>query len=441
MEVIIKIAQFLLSFSLLVIVHEFGHFLFAKIFGVRVERFQLFFGKSWLSFRAGETVYAVGWIPFGGFVKLSGMIDESMDLEQMKQEPQPWEFRTKPAWQRLLIMVGGVMMNVVLAFVIYVGMSWAWGEQYISNEDMRYGYAFSPMAEELGFRDGDRIISIAGRRVADYAKILPDIAIESDDRRVEVERNGELMTITLPVIPIQDYMDDAEFIVPRYPFVVQEVVDGMGAAAAGVMQGDSLVSFNGRPAHFFDEYSTLFADNAGSEALLGVVRDSAGVMLNKELSVSISPDGKIGAMVSGGNYLTLRSTKYNFWEAVPVGVRRVGREISDYWKQLKMLVKPETEAYKSLGGPIAIGNVFPSQWNWEVLWRLTAMLSVVLAIMNILPIPAFDGGHVLFLLVEIVTHRKPSDKVLIYAQTVGIVLILSLMLYVTWNDITRFFLQ
>ncbi|MBR6830574.1 MAG: RIP metalloprotease RseP [Tidjanibacter sp.] len=441
MEILIKVAQFLLSFSLLVIVHEFGHFLFAKIFGVRVERFQLFFGKAWASFTLGETVYAIGWVPFGGFVKLSGMIDESMDVEQMKQDPQPWEFRTKPAWQRMLIMVGGVLMNVVLAFVIYVGMSWAWGEQYISNKDMVYGYAFSEFAEELGFEDGDKVLTIAGEEVLDYSKILPNIAIESDNRVVEVERDGEVVALELPVVPIQNYTEDAEFVMPRYPFIVQEVVEGLGADKAGLMPGDSLVAFNGEKALFFDEYTDKFTANAGQTVELGVVRDSAGVDIMKLIPVAVSEEGKIGAMVSAGDYIKLRSTNYSFWESIPVGVKRVGSEMNDYWKQLKMVVRPETEAYKSLGGPIAIGSVFPSEWNWMVLWRLTAMLSVVLAIMNILPIPAFDGGHVLFLLIEVITRRKPSDKVLIYAQSVGLALMLFLMIYVTWNDIARIFIH
>ncbi len=437
MDVVIKIVQFVLSFSLLVIVHELGHFLFAKIFGVRVERFQLFFGNALASFKRGDTVYAIGWVPFGGFVKLSGMIDESMDVEQMKHEPQPWEFRTKPAWQRLLIMTGGVLMNVVLAFVIFAGMSYTWGDRYISNPDMAYGYTFSPLAKQLGFEDGDKIVSIAGKPVEDYSKIMSRIAIELDDRTVVVERNGKEMTLTLPVVPVQDYVDDAEFIIPRYPFVVGEVIAGGGAAEAGLIQGDSLVSLNGERTLFYDQYRRLLTENAGHSVNIGLVRDSAGTILTKELAVNVDAEGKIGVRVGAERYITLRTRSYTLLQSIPAGVKRVGTEMSDYWKQLKMIVKPKTEAYKSLGGPIAIASIFPSQWSWEIFWHLTGLLSVVLAIMNILPIPAFDGGHVLFLLVEMVSGRKPSDRFLIYAQSVGLAIILFLMVYVLWNDITR----
>ncbi|MBR2060355.1 MAG: M50 family metallopeptidase, partial [Tidjanibacter sp.] len=268
MEILIKIVQFVLSFSLLVIVHEFGHFLFAKIFGVRVEQFQLFFGKSWLKVRRGDTLYGVGWIPFGGFVKLSGMIDESMDTEQMKGEPQPWEFRTKPAWQRLLIMVGGVMMNVVLALIIYIGMIQAWGESYISTDEMRYGMVFSPAAEELGFRDGDLILGVGGERTDDYQRLVTKVLIEPG-AEVVVSRDGAEHTFNMPVTSIMDYMEDPDLIAPRYPFDVAEVVEGYGAAEAGIMAGDRLVSLNGTPLRYFDEYKEQLPAVAGSTAIFG----------------------------------------------------------------------------------------------------------------------------------------------------------------------------
>ena len=440
MDVLIKILQFILSFSLLVIVHEFGHFLFAKIFGVRVEQFQLFFGKPWLKVRRGDTLYGIGWIPFGGFVKLSGMIDESMDTAQMEGEPQPWEFRTKPAWQRLLIMVGGVMMNVVLALVIYIGMIQAWGESYISTDEMRYGMVFSPAAEELGFRDGDLILSVGGERTDDYQRLVTKVLIEPG-AEVVVLRDDVEHTFTMPVTSIMDYMEDPDLIAPRYPFDVAEVVEGYGAAEAGIEVGDRLVSLGGRPMRYFDEYTSELPKVAGRTVMLGIERDSAGVTLYKELTVAVSEDGLIGISVDGSKVMKVLSHEYGFWGSIPAGIKRVGREISDYWKQVKMMVKPKTEAYKALGGPLSIGNIFPNEWSWERFWNITALLSIILAVMNILPIPALDGGHVLFLIAEVITGRKPSDKFLMYAQTVGMMLLMTLMVYATWNDIMRIFVN
>ena len=436
----IKILQFILSFSLLVIVHEFGHFLFAKFFGVRVEQFQLFFGKPWLKVRRGDTLYGIGWIPFGGFVKLSGMIDESMDTAQMAGEPQPWEFRTKPAWQRLLIMVGGVMMNMVLALFIYIGMIQAWGESYISTDDMHYGMVFTPAAEELGFRDGDLILSVGGERTDDYQRLVTKVLIEPG-AEVVVLRDGAEHTFTMPVTSIMDYMEDPDLIAPRYPFDVADVVEGYGAAEAGIEVGDRLVSLEGRPLRYFDEYKEQLPLVAGRTVLFGIERDSAGVTLRREVPVAVSDDALIGITVDGSKVMKVCTHEYSFWGAVPAGVKRVGREINDYWKQVKMMVKPKTEAYKALGGPLSIGNIFPNEWSWERFWNITALLSIILAVMNILPIPALDGGHVLFLLAEVITGRKPSDKLLIYAQTVGMMLLMTLMVYATWNDIMRIFIR
>lgn len=440
MDVLIKVLQFVLSFSLLVIVHEFGHFLFAKIFGVRVEQFQLFFGKPWLKVRRGDTLYGVGWIPFGGFVKLSGMIDESMDTAQMAGEPQPWEFRTKPAWQRLLIMVGGVLMNVVLALVIYIGMIQAWGESYISTEDMHYGMVFSPAAEELGFRDGDLILSVGGERTDDYQRLVTKVMIEPG-AEVVVLRDGAEHTFSMPVTSIMDYIEDPDLIAPRYPFDVADVVEGYGAAEAGIEVGDRLVSLNGVPLRYFDEYKERLPEVAGRNALFGVERDSAGVTLRREVEVAVNEDALIGISVDGSSVMKICTHEYGFWGSIPAGVRRVGREINDYWQQVKMMVQPKTEAYKALGGPLSIGNIFPNEWSWERFWNITALLSIILAVMNILPIPALDGGHVLFLLAEVITGRKPSDKFLLYAQTVGMMLLMTLMIYATWNDIMRIFVK
>lgn len=440
MATVIKILQFLLSFSLLVLVHEFGHFTFARIFGVRVDRFKIFFGKSIFSFRKGDTEWAVGWIPFGGYCKLSGMVDESMDTEFTKNEPQPYEFRSKPAWQRLFMMTGGVLFNLVLAFLIYVGMSMAWGDTYISTADMAYGYSFSSQAQAMGFRDGDRILSIDGKEYEDFDKMRIDLMLNQKGR-VLVDRDGTVVEIIIPEGSVIKVMEDADFITPRYPFLLGQVIEGSGAAAAGLRAGDRLVSLDGRPLYFFNDYLRELPDYSGRTVEVGVERDSAGVRVLRTFDVAVSEDGRIGAAVNMIAMTPIHTHKYSFWQAFPAGVKKTGEEMSSYWKQLKMIVKPKTEAYKSLGGPLAIGNIFPSKWNWEHFWSITALLSVVLAIMNILPIPALDGGHVLFLLYEMITRRKPSDNFVVYAQVVGMALLFALMIYVTWNDISRLFLR
>lgn len=434
MDIVIKVLQFILSFTLLVLVHEFGHYFFGRLFGVRVEQFRIFFGRALVKWRWGETEFGIGWIPFGGYAKLAGMVDESMDTEQLKSEPQPWEFRTKPAWQRLLIMLGGVMMNAILAFAIYVGISLQWGDTYISNKDMQYGYVFNDYGHNLGFCNGDKIVSIGGKEIDDFAKILTTLAIESDKTTI-VERQGQEVAIEIPVQSVMEFVEQTDFITPRVPFKIAGLVEGFGAAEAGLQVGDVLVSFNGTPTTWFDEYTPLLEANAGQRVVLGYERGGE----SGEVEVAVSPDGKIGVGVASAEYIPVRTRNYNLWQAIPRGFERVGEEMSDYWKQLKMIVQPKTEMYKALGGPISIGQIFPTEWNWEYFWRVTALLSVILAIMNVLPIPALDGGHVLFLLIEVITGRKPSDKVLMVAQMIGMALLFALMFYATWNDIARLF--
>ena len=440
MEILIKILQFVLSFSLLVIIHEFGHFMFARIFGVKVEQFQLFFGRPWCSVTRGGTRYGIGWIPFGGYMKLAGMIDESMDTEQMKSEPKPDEFRSKPAWQRLLIMVGGVLMNVLFAFLIYVGMSWKWGDSYWSTQDMQYGYVFSENAEQMGFRDGDRIISVNGVEYEDFMELRIALLLEQN-YEAKVLRDGDTVTFRTPDMSVMELSQDMEFITPRYPFLVGQVVENGAAALAGIETGDRLVGVNGCSLEYFDEYIQVLPELRGSNADIEVVRDSAGVDVRRNFTVAVSPDGKIGAGVDMLAITPIHTRSYSLWQAIPAGGHRLCEEIGSYCKQLKLVFKPQTEAYKSIGGPLSIGNIFPSMWSWPVFWEITALLSVILAVMNILPIPALDGGHVLFLLVEIVTGRKPGDKFMTYAQMVGMAILFALLLYATSNDISRFIIR
>ena len=434
MDIAIKILQFICSFTLLVLIHEMGHLLFGKLFGVRVEEFRIFFGKAWLKWRWGETEYGIGWLPFGGYAKLAGMVDESMDTEQLRSEPKPWEFRSKPAWQRLLIILGGVMMNALLAFFIYVDISLAWGDRYISNTEMPYGYVYSDYAKELGFEDGDKVISIGGNEIEDYAKILTSLIIESDKTTI-VERQGELVTIDIPVQSVMELSEQTDFLSPRLPFVVKNVAEGMGAEAAGMRAGDEVVAVDGSEARFYDQIAPLLQSHAGDTISLSLLNE--GIV--RECQVAVSEEGQIGVGLASADYIPVSTRTYTLWQAIPRGAERVVEEMSDYWKQLKMIVQPKTEMYKALGGPISIGGIFPTEWNWEHFWKITALLSVILAIMNVLPIPALDGGHALFILIEMITGRRPSDKVVMVAQAIGMALLLLLMFYATANDILRLF--
>lgn len=434
MDIVIKILQFICSFTLLVLVHEMGHLLFGKLFGVRVEEFRIFFGKPWIKWRWGETTYGIGYLPFGGFAKLSGMVDESMDSQQLQSEPQPWEFRSKPAWQRLIIILGGIMMNILLAFGIYVGTSLAWGDTYISNSEMPHGYVYSTYAKQLGFCDGDKIVSIGGNTIEDYSKIMTSLLIE-DDKTTVVERDGHKLSIEIPVQSVMELSEQTDFLTPRLPFVIESTVEGMGAAEAGLLKGDKVVGLNDQKVMFYDQITPLLSQHAGDTVELTLLN---GERLRTE-QVAISPEGQIGVALASADYIPIRTRSYNLWQAIPRGAERVVEEMGDYWKQLKMIVKPETEMYKALGGPISIGGIFPNEWNWQYFWRITALLSVILAIMNVLPIPALDGGHALFILIEMVTGRRPSDKVMMVAQMIGMALLFLLMFYATFNDIVRLF--
>ena len=441
MDIIIKIVQFLLSFSLLVIVHEFGHFMFARMFGVRVERFQVFFGKQLYSFTSRRgTVYAIGCFPFGGFVKLAGMIDESLDTNQLQAPPAPDEFRSKPAWQRLFIMIGGVLMNVVLAFCIYVGINWKLGENYLSTADMKYGYTFSQQAQRMGFQNGDIILSVNGKSYEDLRDLHMSLLLEPNSS-VSILRDGDTLTLVMPDVAITDLAEDTEFIMPRYPFRIGMIVEGAGANKAGIAVGDRLVALNGEPLFFFDQYVERLPEFSNSVVMLGVQRSVNGVDSLMQFSVEVSADGKIGAQADMLSLTPIHTKHYNFFQSVPAGARRIATEISNYWKQLKLVFMPKTKAYKSLGGPIAIGSIFPTTWNWLVFWEITAMLSIVLAVMNILPIPALDGGHVLFLLVEVVSGRKPGDKFIIRAQMIGMAILFALIIFATTNDIFRYLIR
>ncbi len=443
METLIKVLQFVVSLSLLVIIHELGHFMFAKLFKTRVEKFYLFF-DPWFSlfkFKRGETEYGVGWLPLGGYVKISGMIDESMDKEQMSQPVQPYEFRSKPAWQRLLIMVGGVLMNVILAVAIYIGISFAWGDEYLANDDVKYGYEFSTEAQAMGFEDGDKIVSIKGKTIDDMSKVFQEFILGGAGD-VVVERDGQTVTINLTDKNIGTLIENQQFISPIIPFIVGEVSGGSLAEAAGVRKTDRLVSVDGSSVYSIQGAVELFKAKAGQVSNLTFVRDSSGIDILRDIPTRISEEGTIGVLlVSPQDIFSMTTREYGFFESIPAGISRAGQEISSYIQQVKLIFTPESGAYKSMGGFISIGSIFPTAWDWYVFWKITAFLSIALAVMNILPIPALDGGHVLFLLVEVISGRKMSDKAMEIMQTIGIILLIALMLLVNGNDIYRFFIK
>lgn len=437
MEVFIKVLQVIACFSLLVLIHEFGHFLFAKIFHTRVEKFYLFF-NPWFSifkFRIGETEYGMGWVPFGGYCKIAGMVDESMDTEQMKSEPKPWEYRSKPAWQRLLIIVGGVLMNIVLAIGIYIGITYAWGDSYIRTKDVEHGFMFSEVAHEIGFRDGDKVLSVGGEYVDNYGQI-PAVILLDDARDVQVERDGKLLMLTIDTKYIKAMLKDKEFIALRTPFVVGKVQPEGGAAAGGLMAGDSLVAVDSVPMRWFDEFRAAFAEHKGDTALVTFMR--GGERLTA--AVPVSREGQVGAYLAGVNLADIyrvSTRQYSFLEAIPVGFGRAFTSIGSYLKQLKLIASPETEAYKSVGGIIAMGNFFPGEWNWLQFWQITALISIMLAVLNILPIPMLDGGHMVFILYEMITRRTPSDKFMERAQLVGMIIVFGIVILANGNDILK----
>lgn len=443
METLIKILQFIVSLSMLIIIHEFGHFMFAKMFKTRVEKFYLFF-DPWFSlfkFKKGETEYGVGWLPLGGYVKISGMIDESMDTEALKQPVQDYEFRAKPAWQRLLIMVGGVLMNVILAAMIYIGISYAWGDQYLSNDKVVYGFEFNEQAKSLGFEDGDKFVSIKGNTIDDIDKIGQELILGGAGD-VVVERGGQQQTIHISDRGVGLLIESPGFIAPIIPFIVGQVQQDTPADEAGILAKDRLVAINDKAIFGIQSAVSALSELKGQQAILSFERDSAGMQTLQHLATTISDEGTIGVMLtSPTDIFDMTTRKYGFFESIPVGIVRAGDEISSYLQQIKLIFTPESGAYKSLGGFISIGQIFPTSWDWYTFWKISAFLSIALAVMNILPIPALDGGHVLFLLVEVITGRKMGDKAMEVLQTIGIVLLIALMLYVNGNDIYRFFIK
>jgi regulator of sigma E protease len=442
MEIVIKLSQFLLSLSLLIILHELGHFIPSKIFKTRVEKFYLFFDVKYSLFKKkiGETEYGIGWLPLGGYVKISGMIDESMDKEQMALPPQPWEFRSKPAWQRLIIMLGGVFVNFILAFIIYIGMAYAYGDMYLNNSELKDGIAVnSAVGEELGFKTGDKIIAIDDEKIAHFDEIPMKILFS---KSALVSRNGVEQTIHFPVDLIDKVLKgekNSRFIGIREPFMVGKVPD---SSANKVLQPKDIIkSLNGTPTKYADQVVAFAKINKNKTVDAVVLRDekevTVKIIINKEGKLGIYPASVgVKSLEKLGLY-KFSTQEYSFFESFPVGIEKGKNQLVGYGKQLKAIFNPDTGAYKGVGGFKAIFDIFPSTWSWEVFWNITALLSIMLGVMNLLPIPALDGGHVIFLLYEMISGRKPSDKFLENAQMVGFFLLITLLLFANGNDIYK----
>ena len=396
MEILVKAAQFFLSLSILIILHELGHFIFARIFKTRVEKFYLFFNPWFTLFKVkrGETEFGLGWLPLGGYVKISGMIDESMDKEQMKQEPKPWEFRSKPAWQRLLIMLGGVMVNFVLALGIYSLMLYVWGERYLPTGNLTYGIHADSLAREIGLQNGDHIVSLDNREVEQFYQIVPTIVLDNVGT-IQVERNGEVLDVTIPGNVIPKLLSGEPFIDIRFPFIVQGFPSESRARDSGIREGDRIIGLNNQELPYFLEFRERLMTYKNQEVTVTVERDGNLI----DIPVNVPEEGLIGVIPVGeiNKFFELRAIEYNLLESVPAGISRGMATFTSYIKQLRLIFTPQTGAYRSLGGFITIGSIFPGVWDWQVFWNMTAFLSIVLAIMNILPIPALDGGHVMFL--------------------------------------------
>ena len=438
MEILIKVVQFFMSLSLLVAIHEFGHYLAARIFKIRVEKFYIFF-DPWFSlfkWKRGETEYGVGWLPLGGYVKIAGMIDESMDLEQMQAPVQEWEFRAKPAWQRFIVMIAGVTMNVLLAMIIYSGIRYVSGESYMANEDVKWGYVFNDTAKAMGFQDGDKVVSIDGEQIDDVNDIRAQLLLTKDARTVVVNRGGEQVEFTIPFESLLEMRRNRQYedlYTLRIPFIVDSLASE-SAQAAVLQVGDEVVACNGEQVDVPTMTDLLQNRYKGDTVTLSVLR-SGDI---SELRVPVNTDGKIGVLLKSDIFQP-RTKTFTLLEAVPAGVSMVGETISEYWQQLKLIFQPKTKMYEELGGFIAIGNIFPSEWDWSRFWSMTAFLSVMLAVLNILPIPGLDGGHALFTLWEMLTGRKASDKFLEIMQYIGFALLLALVIYANGNDIYRLF--
>ena len=437
MEIIVKALQFFLSLSILVLLHEMGHYAMARLFKVRVEKFYIFF-NPWFSlfkFRRGD----MGWLPLGGYVKIAGMIDESLDVEQMKSPPQPHEFRSKPAWQRLFIMIGGVLVNLLFAFFLYILILYAWGERYLPAENLRHGVVADSLFIDAGIQNGDVIFALDNKKVEDFGSIVATILLD-EVATVQLRRGPDTLSITLPPAFRKNLLASSSkgfkrvnFLSPRYPYTgeIASVQANSPGANAGLKARDRLLALDGQTFDYFDQATALIRSRPSGAFNATVLRGDDTVSLR----LPVGDDGLIGIFWNIKDDLVYAVHHYSLLAAIPAGCRTGVERVNGYLKQFKLFKDPE--ALKSMGGFIAIGNIFPDHWHWPSFWEMTALLSIVLGIMNLLPIPALDGGHVLFLTYELVTRRKPSDKFLERAQVAGMIFILALLVFANGNDIFK----
>lgn len=446
MDILIQASQLILSLSILVLLHELGHFIPAKLFKTKVEKFYLFF-DPWFSlfkFKKGETEYGIGWLPLGGYVKIAGMIDESMDKEQMKQAPQPWEFRSKPAWQRLIIMVGGVTVNFVLAILIYSMMMFVWGEKTLPVKNLTDGiWVTDSLGFQLGLQNGDKIVALDGKPVKTLSEFSSSLIIDGA-KILDISRGGENVSLDVPADFTQMVMRkgaSAPIVLPRLPFIADKLMIDSAAAEAGMMVKDRIVGLNDLPITYFDEFKSEIQRYKNQEVVIKVEREGE----IKEINLTVPPSGIIGVSPKDLSYEEMQKLgvydivveEYSFFESFPRGITKGKDILTKYIKQFKLVFS--AEGAKQVGGFISIGKLFAPTWEWQHFWEMTALLSIILAFMNILPIPALDGGHVMFLLFEVFTGRKPNEKFMEYAQYVGMILLLSLLLYANGNDIIKNF--
>jgi len=445
METFIKIFQFILSLSILIVLHELGHFIPAKLFKTKVEKFYLFFDYKFSLFKKkiGDTVYGIGWIPLGGYVKIAGMIDESMDTEQMKEEPKPWEFRSKPAWQRLIIMLGGVTVNFILGIFLYIMILNIWGEKFLPNDSLKDGvWVYDELGKDLGLETGDKILTIDGEKIEKFGSLIPGFVNGST---YTIERNGQILDKEIPIDFISKLIerrkDQANFINPRVPFVIGQIPDSSHNFISELRPNDIVNSINGQTVTYYDEVASILEKYNNQDITLSVRRGEE----TRDITVAVNEKAAIGVVLgrltltdmSKLGYFDLKTRTYSFSEAIPGGFKIAYKTLADYIKQFKKIFNPKTGAYKGLGGFGTIANIFPSEWDWQRFWSLTAFLSIMLGFMNLLPIPALDGGHVVFTLYEMISGRKPTDKFLEYAQVTGFIILMALLLFANGNDVYR----
>ena len=473
MVVFIKIVQVVFALSILVLIHELGHYTFAKLFKTRVEQFYMFFNPRFSLLRCkrfggklhvkwfsrndkplppdsdlstladddwrkypDHTEYGIGWIPLGGYCAIAGMIDETKNADSLSKEPQPWELRTKPAWQRFLIMFGGVLFNFILAIILYAAVLHCWGEEYLRNDDAVYGIVVNDLSYEMGFRNGDKILSFDGREIEDFSQLQVEL-VHSRATEAKVVRGQDTVSIHISEDYLPQMLSSPGMFSLAYPFEVAGFMENSINAGSGLQRGDRVVAVNGEGMTLVPDIQNALKNHRGDSILVEINRAGA----RQQVGLQVDTTGMIQVMLESDltKFFHITRNKYGFLPAIPAGIRKACNYIGSYVKDLGLIFSPKTKAYKSVGSFITIGRIFPGTWDWQRVWSLTAMLSIMLAVLNIIPIPGLDGGHILFIFVEIVTGRKPSDKFLEIAQTIGMILLLALMLLAFGNDIRSLF--